>query len=140
MSEEKKKIKYDNLKKATRGLEKAILKCESLKSNPELREYIRDSAIQRFEFTFELAWKTLKRFLEIYMLENVDSLIASNLFRMGAESGLIQNSEFWLEFKRNRNLTSYTYDEDLAEKVYENSKIFLVEVKYFIKKLEEKIV
>ena len=135
---ENKKINYDNLKKAVKALEKAICKCESTK-DPELKEYIRDGAIQRFEFTFELAWKTLKRFLEIYMLENVDGLIGANLFRIGFESGLIQNSEFWLEFKRNRNLTSHTYDENIAEKVYENSKKFLIEVKYFIKKLEEKI-
>lgn len=136
--EEKKKLKYDNLKKGIKSLEKSILKCESLKDNLELREYIRDSAIQRFEFTFELAWKTLKRFLEIYMLENVDSLISANLFRIGYEAGLLQNSDLWLEFKRNRNLTSYTYDENLAEKVYENSKKFLIEVKYFIRKIEEK--
>ncbi len=134
-----KQLKLDNLKKALVSLEKIIDQYESLSVTSELKESLRDGAIQRFEFTYELAWKSLKRFFEVYMLENVDALIGANLFRMGFEAGLISNVNIWLEFKRNRNLTSHTYDQNVAHEVYEGLKLFVPEINHFIQKIEIKI-
>ena len=50
---------------------------------------MRDGVIQRFEYTFELSWKMIKRYLEIYSLEKPDGFTNTELFRMGFEQGLI---------------------------------------------------
>jgi len=70
-------------------------------------EFIRDSAIQRFEFTFELAWKTLKTFLELQGLEARSPRAA---IRGAFQVGLLPEDPFWLEMLELRNLTNHTYD------------------------------
>lgn len=71
--------------------------------------------IQAFEFTHELAWNTLKDFLE--------SRGAGNLYgsrdttREAFRAGLIENGEAWMNMITSRNLTSHTYDEATAEKI-----------------------
>src|SRR3989337_3793326 len=80
----------------------------------EKNEYIRDSAIQRFEFTFELAWKTLKAFLEeqgITVYSPRDSL------RSAFQIGLIGETPAWLGMIELRNLTSHTYNEAIAGEI-----------------------
>lgn len=75
----------------------------------------RDAAIQRFEFTFELAWKTLKRILKH------KGIIANNprdVFREAAQQGLITQVDTWFTFLENRNLTIHVYNEKIAEKIY----------------------
>ncbi len=78
-----------SLKKAVEALKIAF---EIYDQNP-LAEYLpekvvlRDGVIQRFEFTFELSWKMLKRYLEEFGLEKVDGLNNRDLFRVGFEQG-----------------------------------------------------
>lgn len=79
-------------------------------------EFMRDSVIQRFEFCWELSWKTLRLRLDYLGIE------ASNprdIFREALQSGLILDGNAWSEMQRMRNLTSHTYDEKLAEQVYQ---------------------
>lgn len=71
--------------------------------------------IQAFEFTHELAWNTLKDFLE--------ASGASNLFgsrdatRAAFAAGIIDNGEVWMDMIKSRNLTTHTYDERTAVKI-----------------------
>lgn len=78
-------------------------------------EFMRDSVIQRFEFCWELAWKTLRLWLEYLGIEAANPRDA---FREALQNGLIQDGNAWSELQRMRNLTSHTYDEKLAEQVY----------------------
>jgi len=81
----------------------------------EKTEYIRDSAIQRFECTFELAWKTLKAYLEeqgVLVYSPRDSL------RGAFQSGLINEDPNWLKTIELRNLTSHTYNESTTDEIY----------------------
>ena len=84
-----------SLKKAVEALKLAF---EIYDRNP-LAEYLpekvvlRDGVIQRFEFTFELSWKMLKRYLEEFGLEKVDGLNNRDLFRVGFEQGLLDEPE-----------------------------------------------
>ena len=78
--------------------------------------FIRDSVIQRFEFCWELAWKVLKLRLEQL------GIAASNprdFFKEALAAGLIHDGNRWSEAQRMRNLSSHTYDEKLAEQVYD---------------------
>lgn len=81
----------------------------------EKNEYIRDSAIQRFEFTFELAWKTLKAFLEE---QGITVYSPRDSFKGAFQLGLLDEETTWLEMIELRNLTTHTYNESTAEEIY----------------------
>lgn len=71
--------------------------------------------IQAFEFTHELAWNTLKDFLEE---RGVQDLYGSrDTTREAFKTGLIENGEAWMDMIRSRNLTSHTYEEATAAKI-----------------------
>ncbi len=73
----------------------------------------RDSLIQRFEFTIETCWK----FYQVYLSsKGVEAPYPKDVFRKVLESNLINETEaeLCLEMVDDRNLTSHTYEEDLA--------------------------
>ena len=83
------------------------------------REILRDSVIQRFEYTYELAWKMMKRWLEINIgASYVDGISRKELFRMAAEQRLIDDPVKWFEYHEARNQTSHIYDESIAQDVF----------------------
>ncbi|MBK7843531.1 MAG: nucleotidyltransferase substrate binding protein [Bdellovibrionales bacterium] len=98
-------------------------------------EYTRDSSIQRFEYTFELSWKTLKRYFS--WNQSLDESNIRNLFREAGKQSLIQSVEQWFGFHRSRNKTSHIYSEKVAEEVYETAKEFLPEVEFLQSQLEK---
>ncbi|GAA5819440.1 MAG: nucleotidyltransferase substrate binding protein [Methanobrevibacter sp. CfCl-M3] len=86
------------------------------------KEGARASVIQHFEYTYELSWKMMKRFLEIDIGDQADALSRKGLFRMIGEKQLISEFEPWNEFNNARNKTSHTYNEDVAKEVYITAK------------------
>lgn len=71
--------------------------------------------IQAFEFTHELAWNTLKDFLES---RGVQGLYGSkDTTRAAFKTGLVENGEVWMDMIRSRNLTSHTYNESTAAQI-----------------------
>ena len=82
-------------------------------------EEVRDACIQRFEFTFELAWKMLKRrlMLDLPNADEVDGMTYRTLIRVGAEQGLIEDVAAWFVYRDKRNITSHTYDPAKAAEV-----------------------
>lgn len=78
-------------------------------------EFLRDAVIQRFEFTYELAWKMLKSRLEA---EGITALTPRQVMRESLSAGLIRDGNAWSEMQRYRNLTSHIDDEKLADAVH----------------------
>ncbi|MEO2152902.1 MAG: HI0074 family nucleotidyltransferase substrate-binding subunit [Aquificota bacterium] len=76
-----------------------------------------DASIQRFEFTFELSWKTIKRFAKYLGFEECNS--PRSCIKLAYKLGWISNQEQWLNLLEARNLTSHTYDLNTAWEVYE---------------------
>ncbi|MDO8445722.1 MAG: nucleotidyltransferase substrate binding protein [Deltaproteobacteria bacterium] len=99
----------------------------------EKNEYIRDSAIQRFEFTFELAWKTLKAFLEE---QGITVYSPRDSFKGAFQTGLIDEEPTWLETIELRNLTTHTYNESTAEAIYDALPRVLVLYKKLLESLK----
>jgi nucleotidyltransferase substrate binding protein (TIGR01987 family) len=97
-------------------------------------EYIRDSCIKRFEFTFELAWKTLKRFLKY---KGIDALGSKDVIRFCAREGLILDPQLWFSFVEDRNRTSHTYEEDASELVYGHLEVFIPEMERILQVIRE---
>ena len=83
-------------------------------------EDIRDACIQRFEYTYELAFKMIKRQMEqeLPSTEELDHLPFKEVIRVGAERGLITVPQRWFDYRDKRNITSHTYDESKAREVY----------------------
>lgn len=77
-----------------------------------------DGTIQRFEFCVELGWKLLKEYLEFEKLGEFNSPRAT--IKESFSIGLIEDAEKWLDMLDDRNLTSHTYDEEIAKEIYRN--------------------
>lgn len=91
----------------------------------DYNDFIRDATIQRFEYTYELAWKFLQRFLSSeYGQGVVAGWTRKELFRAAAKKGWIDDVEHWLQFHQARNLTSHVYDEQIADQVYQAAQAF----------------
>lgn len=71
--------------------------------------------IQAFEYTYELAWHTLKDYLA--MQGEIGIHGSRDAFRLAFRRGLIQDGDMWMEMVRSRTLTSHTYNEDVARQV-----------------------
>jgi nucleotidyltransferase substrate binding protein (TIGR01987 family) len=101
------------------------------------REAVRSGVIQHFEFTYELAWKFIRRRLEADIGRTaVDGLNRRDLFRVAAENGLIDDVEAWFRYHLARNETSHTYDLSVAARVYANSLDFARDAAALLVELE----
>ncbi len=119
-------------------LKKALASLNAALQQPK-DEFVRDAAIQRFEYTYELAWKMLKRHLdESEGSAAIDPLSRKDLFRLGGERGIIENVEAWFAYHRARNETSHTYDADKAEQVYATARQFAGDAEKLLLELERR--
>lgn len=79
-----------------------------------------DAIIQRFEFCYELSWKSLRAILELYGHETPSPRQA---FKKAFVMNLIDDENIWLKMLEDRNLTSHTYKEkeaaEISERVYD---------------------
>lgn len=129
-------LDLSSLSGALSGLEKAISR--SVREPGD--DMIRDSVIQRFEYSYELCWKMLKRQLEqdVAIPASVDAMPFKELIREGAERGYIQNPESWFEYRRQRNITAHTYNEKKALSVYNTAVQFLPDANELLTTLQQK--
>ncbi|WP_295427666.1 nucleotidyltransferase substrate binding protein [uncultured Thiodictyon sp.] len=103
---------------------------------------IRDGLIQRFEFTYELSHKTLKRYLEETSASpaQYDGMSFADLIRSANEAGLLLSDwPAWRGFREMRNQTSHAYDEAVAQKVVAGIPAFLGEVIHLRDRLTERL-
>lgn len=104
----------DKLRNLLRLLGTALSRLDLALAQP-VNEFVRDSAIQRFEFTFELFWKSLKAYAEESGLE---AFSPRDSLRVAFQLGVIQESPEWFRMLEDRNLTSHTYNEATADAIY----------------------
>jgi nucleotidyltransferase substrate binding protein (TIGR01987 family) len=97
------------------SFERAVGRLEEGLEKGSRSDLERDGVIQRFEYTFELAWKTLKTFME--ETGGASPLFARDCFKEAFRRGLVHDEDKWLEMIRLRNLTRHTYWEASAEDV-----------------------
>ena len=104
--------KLSSYRKALRRLAEVV----NVAKVRDLNEFEADGLIQRFEFTFELAWKLMKSYAD-YQGVDKEIMGSRDAIRWGFENGLIAESDVWMEMIKRRNDTSHTYDEDTATEV-----------------------
>lgn len=109
-------LDFSSFANALASLQRVLVRSASVPEDDDLR----DACIQRFEYTYELAFKMLKRQLEqeLPSSEELDHLPFKEIIRIGAERGLIAVPERWFAYRDKRNITFRTYDEAKAREVY----------------------
>ena len=107
----------EKLKRRATDVEKALETLKEITREP-YSVIVRDAAIQRFEYTFEAFWKFLRDYLR--EIEGIRCNSPKSCFRDALSTGLITEKQIitCLEMTDDRNLTSYTYIEKLAEQIY----------------------
>ena len=102
--------RYEHFSMALNQLKKFIEK-------GDLNELEKQGLIQAFEYTYELAWNTIKDHYEAQGETNING--SRDAFRLAFKRGLISNGELWMEMIRSRTMTSHTYNEELANEIAE---------------------
>ena len=103
---------------------------------------LRDGLIQRFEFTYEISHKTLKRYLEYAAPtpEQYDQMPFADLIRSANEQGLLRGDwPAWRRYREMRAKTSHTYDENVALEVVAGIPEFLDEARYLHEALARRL-
>ena len=102
-----------DLARATERLKEAL--------NEKETEIAIDGTLHRFEFTFELAWKTMKDLMEYNgIIETTGS--PREVLRTAFQNGLIEDGETWINMMLARNSLSHLYDEETSRKIYKDIK------------------
>ena len=84
--------------------------------DPELTAVVREGAIQRFEYCFELGWKTLKDYL-IWRKVTLPKQGGGDVLKAAFSAGYITDGEIWLEALDARNEMSHVYKQESFERV-----------------------
>jgi nucleotidyltransferase substrate binding protein (TIGR01987 family) len=116
-------VSKEEFSKALDSLEASI--------NEAKTDITRDATIQRFEFCVELAWKTSKKVM------GTSTSAPKQVIREMAQANLITDVDFWLKSIDQRNLSSHTYNEDLAEEVYNFAKEFLPKAQALLERINK---
>lgn len=103
--------KAENFEKSVSRLQEALEEYDLNKSTT-----VRDGAIQRFEFSVELAWKTARE----YLLEQgfIDLNSPKTVMREAYSYKIINDERAWIQILNDRNLTSHVYDEKTADEIF----------------------
>jgi len=127
---------FSALEKALTKLEEVIIRFEQNKND----DAIRDSVIQRFEFTYSVTLKIIRKYFidRAFIIENVNQMSFNDMIRTANQLKLLKsNLETWTKFREMRNLTSHTYDENIAQQVVSIIPDFYNEVTYLIEQLKK---
>lgn len=133
------KINITPLKDALLQLEKSMNYLKQEK-DPDLKEQFRNSAIQCFEFTYELSYKMVRRHLEqiVSTPEELRQMNFADFIRTGAEAGVVPDVKRFLRYRDRRNMTSHTYNRKKAEEVVAVLDDFAKDIHFIVNKMEKK--
>lgn len=104
------------LEQSIGNLGQALDRLEEALAVPEGQPLAIDGTIQRFEFSLELFWKTLKRLLAE---EGVKTTTPRETLKEAWQAGWLTDEDMWLDLLKARNETSHNYDEGAARRIYQ---------------------
>ncbi len=127
MSSEKYSRNLENLEKALHQFSDVLKESES--------SIVRDASIQRFEFTYELCWKTLKNFLE--EIHGIRVISPKQVFKEAFALALIEDEDIFIGMIESRNMLAHTYNEEQAKNIYRKCPAYLSAMKNVFDKLKK---
>lgn len=129
----------NNLKESYETLKIAFLKLKEFVETDEGTEKDRGAIINAYQYTFELWWKTLQKYLQ--QKEILEELGPSSTIRTAIQYEFIEDKQEFMDMLRDRNLITHTYKEDTASYIYERIKnVYVYLLQKFIKEFDKKII
>ena len=108
------KQRFENFERAF------LLLKEAFEKDPgDMSDLEKEGVIQRFEYTFELAWKTLKDYL-VYGGVAFDQITPRTVIKQAFSARIIEDGQVWIDMLEQRNLVSHTYDRETFDGVFHN--------------------
>lgn len=127
-------INISSFEKAVSSLEEIVSIYKNDKS-----AIVRDAMIKRFEYTYELAFKNLARYIKNIKSSSDTMLSFNQIIRYACDYGMTKRELLeWKLFKEKRNLTVHTYNEETADNIATIIPDFLDEATFILKKIKEK--
>ncbi len=128
----------NNIVESYKTFKKAYLKLKEFVETDNGSEKDRGAIINAYQYTFELLWKTLQKYMQ--QLEMLDELGPGSVIRTAFQYNIIDNGSIYMSMLKNRNLITHTYKEDVAEEIYTRIKEeYMEELENFIKNFDNKI-
>ncbi len=132
------KLDASSLGNAVRRLREGLARYERESADEQLR----DGLIQRFEFTYELSYKTVRRYLKEASAspDEIERLPFADLIRTASAQGLLRSGwPAWRRFREMRARTSHTYDANVASQVAAAIPAFLEEAEHLYTELTRRL-
>lgn len=108
-------------------------------NNENIKIYIKDSCIKRFEYTYESAKKIMNKYLKKEFDKEEKDLTINNIFREMYALGLIENFENWVNYREKRNITSHEYNLEKTYIIMDIIPNFIKDTEFLITELEKKL-
>ncbi len=121
---------------------KALEECysEYTKNNDSrMKEFLEDACVKRFEFSLEISWKTMKRFLKLEYSKNDTELTMNNIFRFMEHYGFVKSWTRWRTYYTERNNTAHEYDQKKARSLLAHTQDLISDMEYLYDKLSKVI-
>ena len=126
-----------SMQRALRYFETRMLDEDSV--SPEEREILVCGVVQNFEFTYEVCWKFMRRWLEANLgIGTTSAATRKQLFRLAFESQLIRDVDAWFRYHELRNLTSHTYDMKIALEICSEAQGFVKDAADLLDAIEKR--
>jgi len=109
----------------------------NIQEDEKIKNYIKDSCVQRFEYTYETSKKLMNKFLKKEYDKTEKDLTINNIFREMFALGLIESFENWAEYREKRNITSHEYNIELTYPIIDIIPKFTADVDFLIKNFEK---
>lgn len=122
-----------DLHKSLESWRKALTSLEEILKEEET-VIVRDAAIKRFEYNFELTWKAIKRF-SVQESEICNS--PKSAFKAALKFNWIEDDDIWLDMVDDRNLTTHTYKESTADAIYHRLPLYFKAMKHLFETLND---
>lgn len=97
---------------------KALVQLERFIDKGNLNEFEEQGLIKAFEYTYELAWNTMKDFYEYQGESGLQG--SRDSIQLAFRRGLIKNGQTWMDMLKDRNRTSHTYNQKTASEIVQN--------------------
>lgn len=94
---------------------KALAQLTKFVDKGDLSELEAQGLVKAFEYTFELAWTTLKDFLEFRGQSDIYG--SRDAIRKAFQLGVLEDGDGWMDMIKSRNLTSHTYNQEVTEQI-----------------------
>ena len=127
-------LDIESLRFAKTSLEKALNIYNQGNEDQDLCDIIADSCVKRFEYTFETAWKTMKKYFKLQYSKKEEELTMNNIFRFMEGYGFTTSWLKWKEYYVQRNNTSHEYNFEKARRLLVIIPEFLEEVTFLLNK------